>query len=222
MIAPGDQRGPRRRTQRCRMELRVTQSRLGYTIKRRRRDYAAEGAGDSVALIVGHDEKNVGRALGRYHARRPVRRGILGVFLDHASERHRRRRKLLTVKHLGGIRRTRRADDLLRRNRGRSQQSKTDRHSGCGQNQGYFLTSNIHRAIPSLKRLVLTRQLVAWIGWWRRVGHLAAIVIRLIAGWRRRRRIIPIWIIFDDSRCGSLSLRIRCHQRPHCHTANST
>ena len=45
------------------MELRVAQSRLRNPIQRRRRDHAAEGAGDAIASVVGHDQQDVGRAL---------------------------------------------------------------------------------------------------------------------------------------------------------------
>ena len=113
MVAAGDQRRPRGRAQRGGVELRVAQSRLGDAIQRGRRDDAAEGARNAVALVVGHDEQDVGRALGRHDARRPVRLGIHGAFLDHAAERQRRRRELFPVNRDGGTGRTGRAGDLL-------------------------------------------------------------------------------------------------------------
>lgn len=64
VVAPGDERRARGGAQGGRMELRVAQSRLGDTIQRRRWDHAAEGAGNPVALVIGHDEKDVGRPLG--------------------------------------------------------------------------------------------------------------------------------------------------------------
>ena len=56
MIAPGDQRRPRGRAQRRGMEVGVAQARLGDAVERRGRNDAAEGAGDAVARIVGHDQ----------------------------------------------------------------------------------------------------------------------------------------------------------------------
>ena len=80
------------------MELRVAQPRLGDAVHRRRRNDAAERAGNAVALVVGHDEQHVGRALGRHDARRPPGLGILGAFLDDdAAELRRRRRDLFAV-----------------------------------------------------------------------------------------------------------------------------
>ena len=64
VVAAGDQRRARRRAERGGMELRVAQARFREPIHRRRRDDAAKGAGDAVALIVGHDQQHVGRALG--------------------------------------------------------------------------------------------------------------------------------------------------------------
>src|SRR5262245_64938246 len=46
------------------MELRVTQSDVRDTVHGRRRDHAAKGARHPVALVVGHDDKDVRRALG--------------------------------------------------------------------------------------------------------------------------------------------------------------
>src|SRR5207237_3771586 len=89
MVAPRDKRGTRGRTERGGMELRVAQTRFGDAIHRGRRDDATERARNAVALVIGHDEQDVGRAFGRYDARRPVRRGILDAFLDYAAERHR-------------------------------------------------------------------------------------------------------------------------------------
>ena len=67
VVAAGDQRGPRRRAKRGGVELRVAQPRLRDAIHRRCRDDTAEGARHAVALIVGHDEQHVRRALGRHH-----------------------------------------------------------------------------------------------------------------------------------------------------------
>ncbi len=122
MVAAGDQRRPRRRAERGGVELRVAQSRLGDAVQRRRRDDTAEGARHAVALVVGHDEQHVGRALGRHDARRPPGLGIRGAFLDHAAELQRRRRDLFSVDRGRGARRPQLARDLLRRDRCDGQQ----------------------------------------------------------------------------------------------------
>ena len=83
-------------------------------VQRRRRDHATEGAGHTVAGVVGHDQQHVGRALGRHHAGRPVGLGLQDVALDLAAEflvRH--RRELFAVNGGGGAWRTRSAGDLL-------------------------------------------------------------------------------------------------------------
>src|SRR5512132_508125 len=113
MVAAGDERGPRGRTERSGMELDVAQSRFGDAVQRRRRNDPAESAGNAVALIIGHDEQDVRRALGRDDAWWPVRLGISGSFLDHAAERHRWWRDLFPVNRHGGVRRTGRAVNLL-------------------------------------------------------------------------------------------------------------
>src|SRR5208282_611353 len=115
MIAPCDESGARGRAQGRRVELRVAQSRLGDTIQRRRGYDAAERARNAVALVVSHDEQDVGRALGRYDSRRPLWRGILGAFFDNSAERQRRRRELFPIKRYGRAGRTRHAVDLLSR-----------------------------------------------------------------------------------------------------------
>src|SRR5271165_2331094 len=81
VIAAGDQRGPRRRAERRRMELNVAEPRLGNAVQVRSGDDAAEGARYAVALVIGHDEEHVGGTLGRHHARRPPGRGILAASL---------------------------------------------------------------------------------------------------------------------------------------------
>ena len=86
VVAAGDERRARGRAERGGVELRVAQSRLRDAIHGRRRDDAAKGAGDAVALIVGHDQQDVGRAFGRDHCRRPIGLGIFGVHVDHAAE----------------------------------------------------------------------------------------------------------------------------------------
>src|SRR5206468_12870580 len=61
MVAPRDKRGTRGRTERGGMELRVAQTRFGDPIHRGCRDDATERARNAVALVVRHDEQNVGR-----------------------------------------------------------------------------------------------------------------------------------------------------------------
>src|SRR6516162_8372025 len=94
MVATGDERRPRRRTKRGGMELRIAQSGFRDAVHGWCRDDAAECARHAIALVVGHDEQNVRRALWRYHSRRPPRFGIYGAFLNHAAKRWRWRRKL--------------------------------------------------------------------------------------------------------------------------------
>jgi len=55
------------------------------------------------ALVVGHDQQDVGRALGRHDTRRPLGFGILGAFLDYAAEFWRRRRELIAVDSRGNL-----------------------------------------------------------------------------------------------------------------------
>ena len=59
---------------------------------------------DAVALIVGHDEQHVGRALGRHDGRRPIGFGVHGAVIDHAAELRVGRRELLAVNGGGGAR----------------------------------------------------------------------------------------------------------------------
>jgi hypothetical protein len=47
-----------------------------------------------VALVVGHDEQDIGRPLGRHDPRWPVRRGILGAEVDGTAELRRRVREV--------------------------------------------------------------------------------------------------------------------------------
>ena len=113
VVASGDQRRPRGRAQGGGVEFRVAQPRLGDAVQRRGRYDAAKGAADAISLVVGHDEQNVGRALGRHNGWRPPRLGILGVLLDHAAEFRVWRRDLIALDRGGGAGRTRGACDLL-------------------------------------------------------------------------------------------------------------
>ena len=100
VVAAGDDRGPRRRAERGRMELGVLQPHLRDAVHRRRRDDAAEGARHAVARVVGHDEQHVGRTLGRHDVRRPVRLGVLGAEADGAAELRGRVRQVVAVRGL--------------------------------------------------------------------------------------------------------------------------
>ena len=73
MVAARNQRRPGRRAQRGGVKLRVPQPRFRDPVQRWSRDNAAKSAGNAVALIIGHDEEDVGRALGRHHGRWPIR-----------------------------------------------------------------------------------------------------------------------------------------------------
>ena len=108
VVAPGDQRGARRRAQRRRVEVGVAQAVRGDAVEVRRRDHAAEGAGDAEAGVVGHDQQHVRRALGRHDARGPVRLRLRGVALDLAVKLRRGRRKLLPGNRRRGLGRARR------------------------------------------------------------------------------------------------------------------
>ena len=113
VVAPGDQRGARRRAQRGREHAVVAQAFAGEAVHRRRRDHAAEGAGHAEAGVVGDDQEHVGRALGRHHARRPPRLRLQRVVLDHAAELRVGRRELPVADGRRRAGRARRAGDLL-------------------------------------------------------------------------------------------------------------
>ena len=119
VVAPGDQRGARRRAQRGGEHAVVAQAFLRDAVHRRRRDDAAEGAGHAEAGVVGDDQQHVRRALRRHDARRPPRLRLQRVVLDHAAELRVGRRQLLAADGRRGAGRTRRAGDLLRRDRRR-------------------------------------------------------------------------------------------------------
>ena len=117
VVAPGDQRRPRRRAQRGGMEIGVAQTALGDAIKRRGRDDAAEGARCAKTVVVGHDQQHVGRALGRHHAGRPPRGRFRGTLLDHPAEFRIGRRQLLAADGSSRAGRTQHAGDLLCRSK---------------------------------------------------------------------------------------------------------
>ena len=80
----------------------LSQPRIGDPVQCRRRDDASERAADAIALVVGHDQKHVGRALRGYDRGRPVRFGIDGGVLDHATKLRVGRRDLFSVNRSGG------------------------------------------------------------------------------------------------------------------------
>ena len=102
VVPSGDQRGARRRTECGRVDVVVAQTVLRDTVHRRRRNDAAEGRGHPEPGVIRDDEQDVGRTLGRYDARRPPRRRLQGVILDHAAERRLGRRQLLAADGGGG------------------------------------------------------------------------------------------------------------------------
>ena len=97
MVATRNQCGARRRAQRGGMELRIAQACLGEPVKCGGRNYAAKGARHSIALVIGHDQKNVGRAFGRHDARRPPGLGVLGGLLNHTTKFGGRRGNLASL-----------------------------------------------------------------------------------------------------------------------------
>jgi len=114
MVSPGNDRRPRRRAQRRGMEIGVAQPALRDAIEGRGRDDAAEGARRAEAVIVGHDQQHVGRALGRHDARGPPGRRLRGLLLDHPAEFRVGRRQLLAAEGGSSAGRTRCAGYLLR------------------------------------------------------------------------------------------------------------
>ena len=130
MIATRDERRTRRRAERRRMKLRVTQSRLRDPVERRSGDNAPKGAWSAEANVIGHNEQHIGCTFGWYHTRCPPRFGLRGVLLYHASEFRVRSWELPPVNGRGGAGRTRRAGDLLGVGRYCRQQRKQGK-SGC-------------------------------------------------------------------------------------------
>ncbi|MDX2513277.1 MAG: hypothetical protein QNK25_14610, partial [Desulfobacterales bacterium] len=95
MVTPRDERRPRRRAHRRGMEVGVAETLLGDTVHCRRGYDAPEGAGHTIARVVGHDQKNVWCTLRRHHARLPVGSRINNIAFNLAAERCvGRRRKL--------------------------------------------------------------------------------------------------------------------------------
>ena len=113
MVATSDQCGTCGRAERSGVELRVAQPRLGDTLQCGSWDDASEGARNTVALVIGHDEEDVRRALGRHDPRRPKRLGVQSAFLDQTPELFGRCRNLFTIDRYRGTGVTRCAGELL-------------------------------------------------------------------------------------------------------------
>ena len=132
MVPPGDERGPRRRTQRGGEYAVVAQTLVCDAVHGRRRDDAAEGAGHPEAGIVGDDQQHVRCALRRHHARRPPGLRFQGVILDHATELRVGRGQLLAAYRGGGAGRTQLSGNFLRPGRQgckcNRDQNRGDRH----------------------------------------------------------------------------------------------
>ncbi len=129
VVAPGDQRGAGRRAERGGVEVGVAQAVLRQLVHRRGRDHAAEGARRAEALVVGHDQEHVRRAFGRHHLRRPPRRRLRGLLLDHAAELGGRRGERRSAERGRRVGRARRAGDLLPQGgRGRDEERRGGRH----------------------------------------------------------------------------------------------
>jgi hypothetical protein len=68
MVAPGDQRGARRRTQCRRVVHVVPKSAVGETLKRGRLNRPAKRAARTKTDVVGQDQKHVRRTFRRFHS----------------------------------------------------------------------------------------------------------------------------------------------------------
>jgi hypothetical protein len=102
MVAPGNQRGTRRRAERGGEHPVVAQPVGRDAVHGRCRDDAAESARHGESGIVGHDQQDIGRAFGRHHTRRPPGFGLQGVVLDDTAEGRFWRRQLLAADGGGG------------------------------------------------------------------------------------------------------------------------
>src|SRR5262245_52434713 len=87
MVAPGDQGSPGRRAERRGVELVVAQAAAGDAVESGRLDRAAEGAAGAEADVVGEDQEDVGRALGRFDTLGEIGNRALDGASDLALER---------------------------------------------------------------------------------------------------------------------------------------
>src|SRR5215471_4231878 len=58
---------------------------------------AAKRSRNAAALIIGHDEQSVGRALRRHHTSSPIRLRLAGLEVDFAAELRRRWGKIFSI-----------------------------------------------------------------------------------------------------------------------------
>jgi hypothetical protein len=144
-----------------------------------------EGAGHAITLIIGHDQQHVWGTLGRHNGRRPIRLGVLRIFLDHAAELRRLRRKLLAIERHRSAGRPWRARDLLGREKA-WQSDEQARQTGGQQESliGFGDTHDIHPfcndRLSDLKALPLRSG---------EIGHAGenATSAALSAAWRLRK-----------------------------------
>src|SRR5208283_2627528 len=146
MVAPGNQGGARRRTQRRRIEIGVAKSHRRDPVERRRRYHPAEGTGNTEAGVISHDQQDVRCTLGRLHAGRPVRRRLRGVAPDLSFELWRWWRKLFSVDRCGRARRARRAGCLLGRTELGEQRSRQRDHWLSESSRSYIHKSSLGNA----------------------------------------------------------------------------
>src|SRR5208282_3028180 len=95
MVAAGDQCGARGRAKRGGIEVGIAQSRVRDAVQSGRGDNPAKRAGYTETRIVGHDQQNVWRALGRHDSRIPAPLRFARIALDHATDWPGFRRQLL-------------------------------------------------------------------------------------------------------------------------------
>ncbi len=164
VVAAGDERGPRRRAERGGVELGVAQPGVRDAVQRRRGDDSAEGARRAEADVVGHDEKDVGRALRRDDAGRPPGLRLVGVDVDLAAELRGRRGELPPVDGRGRAGRARHAGDLLGAGReAREQQRKGSDERREGRENAHGCSPGIALARGRRARLA-ERARLGWTG----------------------------------------------------------
>ena len=117
MVAAGDERGTGGRAERGGVKVQIAQPVVRNVVQCRRWNHAAESARRGEADVVGHDQQDVGRALGRHNPRRPAGFRLIGVELDLALEFGRWWRQIFCIQCLCSGRRASRARWLLRSGR---------------------------------------------------------------------------------------------------------
>ena len=94
------------------MKVGVAQSIVRDPVERRCRDHASKGTRSAETDVVGHDQQDVRRVLGRRHAWRPIRFGLGCVDVDLTTKLRRRGGEIPAINRLGSGWRTWRAVDL--------------------------------------------------------------------------------------------------------------